>query len=132
MPLTLAIVTVLHVLPAVFWAGSTFVLAGAGGTGAERIAMPQLGAAAVTTVFGLALWALLHRGFGRAEQVLALGAICALVAAGLQAMALPSVRRLGGPQADIAILRRRIAASQRGAAALLAVAVAAMTVSRYA
>jgi hypothetical protein len=34
----LLIVTVVHVLPAVFWAGSTFVLARAGGVGAGRLA----------------------------------------------------------------------------------------------
>jgi hypothetical protein len=34
----LLIVTVVHVSPAVFWAGSTFVLARAGGVGADRLA----------------------------------------------------------------------------------------------
>ena len=38
----LLIVTVVHVLPAVFWAGSTFVLTRAGRVGADRLAFPQL------------------------------------------------------------------------------------------
>ena len=33
----LLIVTVVHVLPAVFWAGSTFVLTRAGGVGANLL-----------------------------------------------------------------------------------------------
>ena len=46
----LLIVTVVHVLPAVFWVGSTFVLTRAGGVGADRLAFPELGAAALTTL----------------------------------------------------------------------------------
>jgi hypothetical protein len=130
---TLLIVTVVHVLPAVFWAGSTFVLARAGGVGADRLAFPQLGAAALATLSGAALWGLLHRGaFAQSEQVLALGAACALTAAGLQASALPSVRRLRGASVGDAVApRRRIAMSQRIAAGLLVVAVAAMASARY-
>ena len=123
----------IHVLPAVFWAGTTFVLARAGGTGAERLAHPQLGAAALATVSGAILWGLLHRGaFGRPEQVLAGGAACALTAIGLQASALTSVRRQkGASDADAAGPRRRIAMSQRFATGLLIVAIAAMTSARY-
>jgi hypothetical protein len=44
----LLIVVVVHVLPAIFWARSTFVLARAGGAGADRLAFPQLGAALAT------------------------------------------------------------------------------------
>ncbi|CAN7226425.1 hypothetical protein LJR230_000721 [Trinickia sp. LjRoot230] len=130
---TLLIVTVVHVLPAVFWAGSTFVLARAGGVGADRLAFPQLGAAALVTLSGAALWGLLHRGaFAQSEQVLALGAACALTAAGLQASALPSVRRLrGASDGDAVAPRRTIAMSQRIAAGLLVVAVAAMASARY-
>jgi hypothetical protein len=130
---TLAIVTVFHVLPAVFWAGTTFGLALAGGTGAQRLSFPQLGAAALAILSGVGLWGLLHRGgLGRPEQVLAVGAACALAAAGLQASALPSVRRLrAASESDAIALLRRIATGQRIAAGLLAVAVAAMTSSRY-
>ena len=130
---TLLIVAVAHVLPAVFWAGTTFVLARVGGTGAENLAYPQLGAAAFAIVSGATLWGLLHRAaFGWPEQVLAVGAACALTAIGLQASALPSVRRLrGASEADAAGLRRRIAMSQRFAAGLLIIAISAMISARY-
>lgn len=55
---TLLIVAIVHVLPAVFWAGATFVLARVEGTGAEHLAYPQLGAAAFATVSGATLWGL--------------------------------------------------------------------------
>jgi hypothetical protein len=131
---TLMIVTALHVLPAVFWAGATFVLARAGGEGAERLAFPQMGAAAVTVLSGGALWGLLHRGgFGSMEKLLAVGAACAIAAAGLQALSLPAVRLLrAASEAEAAAPRRRIAITQRTAAGLLAMAVVCMTVSRYA
>ncbi|HUZ62536.1 MAG TPA: hypothetical protein VMU82_02375 [Acetobacteraceae bacterium] len=132
---TVLIVTVaLHVLAGVFWAGSTFVLARSGGEGAEALAYPQMGAAAVVVVAGLVLWGLLHAGgFGPQEQVLALGAVCAVAAAGVQgSISLPAVRRLrmaNGPAA--ACLRGRIALGQRLAAGLLAITVIAMATSRY-
>jgi hypothetical protein len=135
MQLTLMIVAALHVLPAVFWAGTTFVLARAAGAGAERLAFPQMGAAAVTVIAGAALWSLLHRDvFGTMEQMLALGAVCAIAAAGLQWLSLPAVRRLrtAASEADAAAPRRRIAITQRAAAGLLAVTIICMSVSRYA
>jgi hypothetical protein len=46
----LLIGTVVHVLPAVFLAGSTFVLVRTGGVGADRLAFPQLGAPALATL----------------------------------------------------------------------------------
>lgn len=130
---TLAVVTILHVLPAVFWAGSTFVLARTGAAGAERLAAPQLGAATIAILSGGVLWSLLHRGaMGGAEQVLAFAAACALAAGGLQAMSWPVVQRLGAAQQAAAVpLRRRIALSQRIAAALLVVAVIGMAGARY-
>jgi hypothetical protein len=129
---TLMIVSALHVLPAVFWAGTTFVLARAGGVGAERLAFPQLGAAAVTVLAGGALWGLLYRGgFGAMERPLAVGAACAIAAATLQALSLPAVRRLR-TEAEAVAPRGTIAMTQRIAAGLLAVAVVCMTVARYA
>lgn len=134
MQLILMIVAALHVLAAVFWAGSTFVLARAAGVGPERLAYPQIGAAAVAVIAGVALWGMLHASsFGMMEQVLAVGAVCALIAAALQALSLPAVRRLqtAASEADAAAPRRRIAITQRIAAGLLAVAVVCMAVSRY-
>lgn len=135
MQLTLMIVAALHVLPAVFWAGTTFVVARTGGAGAERLAFPQMGAAAVTVIAGFVLWGGLHAGsFGIVEEVLALGAVCAIVAASLQALSLPAVQRLRAvaSEIDAAAPRRRIATFQRIAAGLLAMAVVCMAVSRYA
>lgn len=130
----LMVVVALHVLPGVFWAGSTFVLARTGGARAERLAYPQMGAATVAVIAGVALWGLTHRyGFGATEQVLAFGAACAIAAAGVQGFALPSVRHLKTASgAEAAKLQSRIAVAQRMAAGLLAITVICMAVARYA
>ncbi|HVZ99744.1 MAG TPA: hypothetical protein VG841_05475 [Caulobacterales bacterium] len=75
----------LHVVPAVFWAGTTFGLARTGGAGAEALFRPQMGAAVLAIVMGVALWALRHWGEpGPMEWTLAFGAACALAAAIVQ------------------------------------------------
>jgi len=134
MQILLMVVVALHVLPAVFWAGSTFVLARAGGAGAEGLAYPQLGSAAVTVIMGGVLWNLTHgQSFETPERILAAGAASALVALGLQAaIALPAVRRLSNANsADLGNLRNRIALTQRLAAGLLAITILCMAVARY-
>jgi hypothetical protein len=125
---------VLHVLSGVFWAGSTFVLARTGGNQADRLFRPQMGAATVAVVTGAVLWFLLHRGPpGIQEHLLGIGAVCALLAAGVQGSGARAVRELsaaGGAQALAA--NGRVAARQRIAAALLAVTVICMAAARYA
>src|SRR5215510_6962313 len=116
MQLLIIVLLVFHVVPGVFWAGSTFVLARAGGQGAELLAYPQLGAATVSMLAGLALWGFLHGGnFGTFEQVLAVGVICAIAAAGVQsARGLPAIRRLAAASGgEAAGLRAQIAGAQR-------------------
>src|SRR4051812_29145138 len=104
----------LHVLPGVFWAGSSFVLARNGAVGVERFSYPQLFAAAVTIAAGAGLWRLTHSGvFAAAEKVLATGAACALAAAVLQSIALPAVRRLRSAAGDTAHDRAKCALIQR-------------------
>ena len=130
-PLLLALLTVAHVLAGVFWAGTTFVLARTGGALADRLAQPQLGSAVLALLAGVALFGLLHGGgVSRGEAVLGLGALCAIAAAGVQLSALGAVGRLKDPQDAAAA--RRVALSQRLAAALLAVTVACMVAFRYA
>src|ERR1700732_3465775 len=74
MQIYLIIATALHVLAAVFWAGSTFVLARSAALGAEKLWRPQLGAATVSILSGGYLWSVLHRGqFGDSEKILAAG-----------------------------------------------------------
>lgn len=125
----LTVLIVLHVLTGVFWAGSTFVLARTGGANAENLAFPQFGSAVVTILVGIAVMALALNGAPGIPSVRALhvGAGLALVAAIVQASALPTVRRLRAAQGDAAAqTRRRIANRQRVAAALLAVTVICM------
>ena len=50
MQVLLIVLLIFHVVPGVFWAGTTFVLARNGGQGAEQIAYPQLGAATVSMI----------------------------------------------------------------------------------
>lgn len=118
MQTTLVIALSLHVLSSVFWAGSSFALARIGGVGGEQLVFPQLGAATIAILTGGYLGHLVHSGsFGTTEQVLAVGAACALVAAGVQAVigprALMAFRRGAGNPED---LRSRIAALCMGAA----------------
>lgn len=130
----LMILIVLHVLPGVFWVGSTFVLARSGGAGAESLTRLQLAAAGVVVVTGMGLWSQTHAGgFGTSEQVLALGAISALAAMGIQAaFVLPSVRTLATPGGAMAKgTRMRIAVAESVAAGLLAITVVCMVVARY-
>lgn len=133
MQTALVIALSLHVLSSVFWAGSSFALARTGGTGGEQLVFPQLGAATIAILTGGYLGHLVHSGsLGTTEQVLAVGAVCALIAAGVQAAigprALMALRRGAG---DPENLRLRIAAAQRVAAGLLAIAALAMGAARY-
>ena len=134
MQLIMIVLLAFHVVPGVFWAGTTFVLARTGGQGAEQLAYPQIGAATVSMLAGLALWGILHGGaFGRFQQVLAVGVLCAVAAAGVQsARGLPAVRRLlAGGGGDGANLRAQFAQAQRTAAPLLVITIIAMVSARY-
>lgn len=133
MQTALVIALSLHVLSSVFWAGSSFALARTGGVGGEQLVFPQLGAATIAILTGGYLGHLVHSGrFGTTEQVLAAGAVCALIAAGVQAAigprALMALRRGAGNPED---LRSRIAAAQRAAAALLGITALCMGAARY-
>jgi hypothetical protein len=134
MQATLIVTLVLHVLSGVFWAGSTFALARTGGNQADRFFRPQMGAAAVAIVTGGVLGFLLHRGTpGIQEHLLAIGALCALLAAGVQGSGARAVRELSAAGAgDASRTNSRVAISQRIAAALLAVTVICMAAARYA
>ena len=130
MQLTLIIATVLHVLPAVAWAGFTFTMARTGAAEVERLFAPQMGTGALAILAGGWLWSLTHEGvFDGFEKVLAFGALAAIAAFAAQAVSIgPIIRRLGAnPQ-----LRRRAAIGQRIAAGLLAITVICMASARYA
>jgi hypothetical protein len=116
MQLLLIILIALHILAGVFWAGSTFAIARSGGAGADALFGPQMGAATVTVLAGIGLWALLHRGpQGPMEHTLGLGALCAIAAAGVQG----------------AMRRKNPLKGQRIAAGLLAITVICMAIARY-
>src|SRR5258708_7784352 len=96
MQITLLVTLVLHILSGVFWAGSTFALARTGAATADQLFRPQIGAAVVAVITGGVLWHLLHpSGFSTMEQILALGALGAVLAAGVQgALCGPAFRQL--------------------------------------
>ncbi len=133
MQIALVIVLSLHVLSSVFWAGSSFTLARTGGAGGELLFGPQMGAAGVAILTGGYLGHLVHAGtFGTAEAILAAGAFCALVAAGVQAsIGGRAIKTLRNGTADGPAARSRIATAQRVAAALLAVTALCMGAARY-
>jgi len=132
MQTALIIAISLHVLAGVFWAGSSFALAHTGVSGAGRLFRPQMGAAVVAVLTGSYLWHALHEGgMGTMEYVLALGAVCAVVAAGVQgALGAGAVRKLA-QSPDDAAARSRLALAQHIAGGLLAVTVICMASARY-
>jgi hypothetical protein len=132
--IALIITLSLHILSSVFWAGTSFTLARTGGIGGEQLFRPQMGAALIAVLSGGYLGHLVHAGsFGAAEQILAVGALCALIAAGVQgAIGGRAIRSLRSGKADEAGARSRIALAQRIAAALLAVTAVCMGAARYA
>jgi hypothetical protein len=125
----LILATVLHVLPAVAWAGFTFVMARTATANIESLFAPQMGAGVIAALTGGGLWSLTHaQAFGAAEMVLAVGALAAITALVTQAVSAgPVVRKLH----DQPQLRRRVAIGQRIAAALVGVAIVCMAGARY-
>src|SRR5438128_3961341 len=118
MQIALIITLSLHVLSSVFWAGTSFALARTGGVGGEQLFRPQMGAAVLTVLTGLYLGHLAHDlghlahagAFGTAEQVLAVGALAAFVAAGVQgAVGGRAIRNLRRGTTDESTARSRIA-----------------------
>ena len=134
MQIALIIALSFHILSSVFWAGTSFTLARTGGVGGELLFRPQMGAATIAVLSGGYLGHLAHAdSFGTAEQILAVGALAALVAAGVQgAIGGRAIRSLRAGTADEAGARSRIATAQRVAAALLAVTAVCMGAARYA
>ncbi len=121
----------LHVMSGVFWAGSTFVLARMGdGRLAATLFAPQMGAATMAVLSGAVLWYLFHGGyFGTQEQVLAVGATAALVAAGVQGVLVGRARRIGA-SGNAANTLAEAVRGERLAAALLAITVITMAIAR--
>jgi hypothetical protein len=66
------------------------------------------------------------------ESILGVGAVCALLAAGVQGASAPALRLGASGEAKEFIPSGRVAFSQRIAAALLAITVACMAAARYA
>jgi hypothetical protein len=115
MPWLLIVLLALHAITAVFWAGSTFVLA-RGTYDSAHLARPQLGAATFAIITGALLFWLAHSsGVGPMETALIIGAVCALLAAIAQGW----------------MRRTNPLLSQRIAAPLLVITVICMVTARY-
>ncbi len=116
MQIVLSTLMALHILAGVFWAGSTFAIVRSGGAGMQPLFGPQMGAATISVLAGIGLWGILHRGgMGPMEHMLAVGALCAIAAAGVQG----------------ATRRKNPLEGQRIAAGLLAFAVIFMAIARF-
>ena len=132
MPIILLLTLTLHLLAGVFWAGSTFTLARTAAASADRLFWPQIVAAAGAIVTGGYLWHLLHSSFDTQEQVLALGALGAILAVGAQAaLCGPALQQLKRAEHKGGQLQARVTLGQRVAAGLLALTVICMAVARY-
>ena len=133
MQITLIATVAVHVLAAVFWAGTTFGLARTGGVSADQLFSRQMIAATVAVLSGGYLWGLTHAGagFGPAEQTLVAGALAAILAAGVQGVLVgAALRRLRTTTSDAAA-KGRVALAYRISAALLAVTIVTMTSARF-
>jgi hypothetical protein len=132
MRMTLLLTLTLHLLSGVFWAGSTFAMARTAAASPDRLFWPQMGAATVAIIAGGYLWHLLHPSFGTQEQVLALGALAAILAVTAQAVLCgPALRQLKRLDDKGGRLHARVALGQRIASGLLALTVICMAVARY-
>jgi len=79
------------------------------------------------------LWYLLHHGpAGLPEHILGVGALCALLAAGVQGSSARALRLSAAGESKVPTPSRRVAVSQRIAGGLLAITVACMAAARYA
>ena len=135
MRIILIVALVLHVLSGVFWAGTTFALARTAGNQADLFFRAQMGAAAIAVVTGGVLRFYLHHGpLGTPGHLLAIGALCAFLALGVQGMMVASaLQKLPAPaESEGSRLRHRVATGQRIAAALLMITVTCMAAARYA
>jgi len=135
MRIILIVALVLHVLSGVFWAGTTFALARTAGNQADLFFRAQMSAAAIAVVTGGVLWFYLHHGpLGTPGYLLAIGALCAFLALGVQGMMVASaLQKLPAPaESEGSRLRHRVATGQRIAAALLMITVTCMAAARYA
>ncbi|MGO4700648.1 hypothetical protein [Dyella sp. 2RAB6] len=128
----LVIAIALHVLSAVFWAGSTAALARTGGSEARRLFRPQMGAAMVAILTGGYLWHVMHQAaVGPMERSLMIGALSALVALLVQVAVVGGALRKAQVDGGMAALPARVAIAHRIAAGLLMIAVVTMAVARY-
>lgn len=134
MQIVLITTLVLHVLSMAFWTGSTYTLSRMGGERAEQLFPAQMGAALLAVITGAILWGELHQGaFGLSEELLATGAVAAILAAGVQGAMIGGARRrlAGAAGAELAAIRGRMAVGQRVAAFLLSIALILMTAVRF-
>ena len=130
----LLVTQTLHILSGVFWAGSTFALARSRAASADELFRPQMGAAVVAVITGGGLMYLLHpSAFGAEERILVLGALSAVLAAGVQgALCGPALRQLTTAAGMNTQLHGRVTFGHRIAAGLLALTVICMATARYA
>ncbi|WP_394782099.1 hypothetical protein [Undibacterium sp.] len=123
----------LHVLSAIFWAGSTMYVSASGNSPGMPLFLRQMLAAAIAVLSGTFLWHTVHGAvFQATERVLAVGGVCALLALVIQAgIAGPAIRKMG-KAAEVEKLQARTLASFRFASLLLVVTAFAMAASKYA
>jgi len=129
MRILLEVVIGLHIAGALFWLLTSLV---SGFTNnavmSGRLFRPQMVAATVAVFSGGGLWSMLHPGGFRAtEIVLAIGAVLAIAAAGVQGSIVgANARRLPGPKAEA-----KVVLGQKIAGVLLVLALACMLAASH-
>ncbi len=133
MPYWLIALYLFHVGAGLYWLISSFLAALAKGKGGQDQFRLQMVAAFLTFAVGAVLWREMHAyQFGAMEALLALGVVCAMVAAGVQGMRVGgSLRKLRQGVISQQAATDRIRMAQRIAAALLAVALLCMAGSYH-
>jgi hypothetical protein len=131
MVFTIMVVISLHVLAAIFWAGSTMGAA-ITKTISRRLFIAQVAAALIVVAAGTYLWTALHDAEqGAAEHGLAVGAGCAILALLVQAIVVGPLVMRGDRLLMALTLTSRGLLAYRVAIGLLSVAAISMAVDRY-
>jgi hypothetical protein len=134
MPPVLVLTLGLHILASLFWLLSSFILSRAKGVGSAGMFRWQMLAATLAIFSGGGLWSMFFRGpIGPPQMILLGGALCAIVAAGVQgALVGGSVRRMKSGALGEADALRKITLGQRIGAGLLAVTLITMFAAPHA
>ncbi len=132
MQILIMVAIAIHALAAFFWMSVSSIASRNGQVG--KMMFPrQMGAATMAVLTGGFLWSQLHTGgFGAYEIILAAGALCAVIAAGIQGAVVGKARRIIRAGGDETAATQTISRANGLASGLLALCLICMVIARFA